>query len=150
MRPCANNLYPMPRPVIGCAASAAAYIASINSRDRRAIPRTFLERVSNCSLLFARMSYLSCPWRAFVRHIAPLVVDAIMPRLAGGRSMRPPVFESGTASIRVLLRAAFGCALLFQATGLAAAALVLAPAATLGTSIHCLCPHFVGARVPPR
>ena len=29
-----NSLYPMPRPVIGCAASAAAYIASIRSSDR--------------------------------------------------------------------------------------------------------------------
>jgi hypothetical protein len=40
---------PLPRPVIGWAASAARYIASISSSDFRALPRTFFEQVSNCS-----------------------------------------------------------------------------------------------------
>jgi hypothetical protein len=34
-----NSLYPIPRPVIGRATSAAAYIASISSRERCALPR---------------------------------------------------------------------------------------------------------------
>src|SRR5262249_32430987 len=49
IRPAVKSLYPMPRPVIGCAALAASYIASIRSRDRCAMPRPFLEQVSNCS-----------------------------------------------------------------------------------------------------
>src|SRR5215475_13521345 len=42
IRPAVNNLYLMPRPVIGCAASAMVCIASIRSRDFRAMPRPFL------------------------------------------------------------------------------------------------------------
>jgi hypothetical protein len=41
----------MPRPVIGCAAAAAARIASIRSRDFFARPRPFLELVSEYSVV---------------------------------------------------------------------------------------------------
>src|SRR5262249_42696229 len=49
--PAVNSLYPMPRPVIGCAALATAYRASMRSSDFCAIPRTFLEQVSICLVL---------------------------------------------------------------------------------------------------
>src|SRR5262245_4220481 len=49
-----NSLYPMPRPVIGCASLAAARIASMRSRERRAFPRPFLEPVSNTRQSWSR------------------------------------------------------------------------------------------------
>src|SRR5262249_17159275 len=51
IKPAVNSLYPMPRPVIGCAASAAAYIALISSSDRCALPRPFFELVLKCSVM---------------------------------------------------------------------------------------------------
>src|SRR5262249_56082374 len=57
IKPAVNSLYPMPRPVIGCAASAAAYIALIRSSDRCAMPRTFLEQVAKCSAVMARFAF---------------------------------------------------------------------------------------------
>src|SRR5690242_6276505 len=89
-----NSLYPMPRPVTGCMASAIRAIASIRSSDfcARPRPRGFLEPVSKYSALMPHLAGIAR--RSLFRYRPS--VNPLREFLAPVRRQRIGVFLFGT------------------------------------------------------